>query len=576
VDLHAADEWARVGNRYSRLFSGEGWPQFECRLTAADGSLRTVLVSGTRVEFEDSEAVMLEYLDLTEQRSVQQALRAAEERLGTVISSAPIVLFVIDANGVFTLSEGKGLEALGLKAGEVVGRSAFDMYQDVPVICENLRRVLSGEAFTVTVEVGELAFETHHQPILDADGRPDGALGVAFNVTERQHLEHELRHAQKMEAIGRLAGGVAHDFNNLLAAILGHAELMLIKLGDHPARRYAEEIQKAGTRGALLTRQLLAFSRKEMVTSTLIDLGQLVAEASKSLRRLIGDGITLEVGRTMAPTPIHGDRGQIEQVLTNLVMNSREAMPNGGRITIEVGELELSEADSLRCGAVAPGPYVSLAVNDTGCGMDAVTRTRIFEPFFTTKETGRGSGLGLAIVYAIVRRSGGGVEVESTPGEGTTFRIFLPRAAVPEAPLAAVGLEPRHRKSHETILLVEDEDAVREAVREALVAAGFHVIEAGNGEDALQRAAEVEYRFDLLVSDVVMPRMPGTEVLRRLRVHRPDLRVLFVSGYTDSALVQRGALEQGVVFLQKPCSLTAIVSKVGEILDSPEARRPAA
>jgi PAS domain S-box-containing protein len=382
---------------------------------------------------------------------------------------------------------------------------------------------------------------------------------------EREKAE-QLRQSQKMEAVGQLAGGVAHDFNNLLTVITGYSEIGLRRMAaSDPMRRNMEEIKKAGDRAASLTRQLLAFSRKQMFQTRMIDLNAVVADMDRMLRRLIGEDIDLVSLLEPSLCQIKADPGQIEQVLMNLVVNARDAMPRGGRITIETGNVSLDQTVNTHI-SIKPGRYLMLAVSDTGVGMDAETQKRIFEPFFTTKEVGKGTGLGLATVYGIVKQSGGNIIVYSEPGHGTTFKIYLPvvdELADDEADASEVSV---HR-GHGTILLVEDEEQVRDLAGEVLAASGYNVLKAANGIEALRVSTEFDGDIDLLITDVVMPQMGGREVAERMAAMRPNIRVLYMSGYTDDAIVRHGILDEQMSFIQKPFSLdlfTLTVSKMFE------------
>jgi CheY-like chemotaxis protein len=372
-----------------------------------------------------------------------------------------------------------------------------------------------------------------------------------------------------MEAVGRLAGGVAHDFNNLLMVISGYTYVLLNQLGmADPRRQKAEAIQEATQRAATLTRQLLAFGRKQVLELKVIDLNAVVADISKLLRPLIGEDIEVVVTRDPQLGHTEADPGQVEQVVMNLAVNARDAMPSGGKLIIETRNADLDDNYQRAHANVKPGRYVMLAVSDTGCGMDAETQLRIFEPFFTTKEKGKGTGLGLSTVYGIVKQSGGYVFAYSELGRGTSFKIYLPRVdeaaadSVPERQ-ARIGL-----RGSESILLVEDEESVRELIAEALKAQGYNVLVAGNGQEALALAAPANCHIDLLISDVVMPGMSGRELAKRMAGSRPGMRVLYLSGYTEDAIVHHGVLDPGTAFLQKPFSLDALACKVREVLDS--------
>ncbi|OGG54796.1 MAG: hypothetical protein A3F84_21795 [Candidatus Handelsmanbacteria bacterium RIFCSPLOWO2_12_FULL_64_10] len=372
-----------------------------------------------------------------------------------------------------------------------------------------------------------------------------------------------------MEAVGQLAGGIAHDFNNLLQVVTGYSELLLARLvpGD-PLREEIETIKKAGERAASLTRQLLAFGRRQVLAPKILDLNAIVSNMGQTLRGLIGENIDL----VTAPRPglryVKADPDQIEQVILNLAANARDAMPRGGRLTIETEDANLDEACARQCPDARPGSYVMLAISDTGCGMDAETRARLFEPFFTTKAQGRGTGLGLAMVYGIVTQSGGWVSVSSEPGRGSTFRVYLPR--VEEVVGAGQPARSRMEPSRDTmtILLVEDEEMVRSLVRAILQGNGYTVLEAASGAEALQVNAQREDPIHLMVTDVMMPHLNGRELAERLKPLRPDMKVLYMSGYTEDEVVRQGALETSAAFLQKPFAPNDLLRKVHETMDN--------
>ncbi len=391
---------------------------------------------------------------------------------------------------------------------------------------------------------------------------------IAEDVTERRALEDQFRQAQKMEAVGRLAGGVAHDFNNLLMVISGYTEVLVDTLKpEDPLQAKAQAIQQAADRATTLTRQLLAFSRKQLLELKVVDVNAIVADMERLLRPLIGE--TIELATRLAPDVGHtrADAGQLEQVIMNLVVNAKDAMPQGGKILIQTNS-ETLDPSQREHSLMQPGAYVVLSVSDTGAGMDRETQSRIFEPFFTTKEQGKGTGLGLSTVYGIVKQSGGYIFANSEPSQGTTFRIYLPRV---EDPLQRAG--PTHKAQvamggSETVFLVEDEESVRELVREILVGKGYKVVEAGDGETGLRLANAYEGTIDLLITDVVMPGMGGCELAQRVAASRPQIKVLYLSGYTEDAIVHQGVLEPGTAFLQKPFTLQVLARKVREVLRS--------
>jgi nitrogen-specific signal transduction histidine kinase/CheY-like chemotaxis protein len=387
-------------------------------------------------------------------------------------------------------------------------------------------------------------------------------------ANEQARLEEQLRQAQKMESIGRLAGGVAHDFNNQLTIIHLYSDLMRAGMAKNdPLLAKLERIRKASERATDLTQQLLAFSRKQILQPVILNLNELVTNLQKMLARLIGEDITLSTVLEPGLWPIMADRGQIEQVIMNLVVNARDAMPTGGLLTIETGNLIIDEQITSVHLDIPPGPCVMLAVNDTGHGMDKATQNQIFEPFFTTKEVGKGTGLGLATVHGIVKQSGGAIYFYSEPGQGATFKIYLPASESETARL--VGVEPTRlvQRGHETILLVEDEAALRELVRETLQEMGYTVLEAGNGREALDLADQHPASIDLLLADVVMPQMGGGELFQALIARRPNVKVLFMSGYMDNDVVRHGVLTAEMDFLSKPFTRSTLASKVREVLD---------
>jgi two-component system cell cycle sensor histidine kinase/response regulator CckA len=417
-----------------------------------------------------------------------------------------------------------------------------------------------------TVIEVEIAVDT-----IEFAGRPAGLVSVQ-DVSERKQLEDQLRQSQKIEAVGQLAGGIAHDFNNLLTAITGYSELLLEDLGvQDPRRQDLEEIRKAAWRAASLTQQLLAFSRKQVLQPQILDLNQVVGNAEKLLRRLIGENITLRTSLDASLGATKADPGQLEQVIVNLAVNARDAMPHGGQLLIETKNVDLDAAYAAAHAAVTAGPYVVLAVSDTGSGMDEATKARLFEPFFTTKEPGKGTGLGLSTAYGIVRQSGGFIWVYSEPGQGATFKIYLPRIAAKAERIEPSPLPAKVPRGTETILLVEDEPALRAVARRALERQGYVILEAPDGDSALALMAAHSGPLDLLVTDVVMPGLSGRELATRLVAARPGVRVLYTSGYTDDAIVQHGVLEAGIQFLQKPFTPDTLGRKVRDVLDGTSA-----
>ncbi|HLY60305.1 MAG TPA: ATP-binding protein [Terriglobia bacterium] len=405
--------------------------------------------------------------------------------------------------------------------------------------------------------------------VRDPSGKARQLRGVIVDITEKKQLEEEFRQAQKMEAVGRLAGGVAHDFNNLLTIITGYTQLLLESLapGD-PHREFVGQIQSAGERAAALTRRLLAFSRRQALVLEVLDLNAIVANTEKMLRRLIGEDIELVTLLPAGLSPVKVDASQIEQVIINLAVNSRDAMPQGGKLLIETSDIYLDQAYAQIHAAVKPGHYVMLAVSDTGTGMDTRTMAHIFEPFFTTKEKGKGTGLGLATVYGIVKQCEGYIWVYSEPGHGTSFKVYLPRAE--EIKEAAHSVEVHAATPHgsETVLLVEDEDGVRSLVRGILEAGGYKVLDSNRPLKAWATCQQFDGPIHLLLTDVVMPQMNGPDLAEKLKVLRPNTKVLYMSGYTDGAILYHGVLQPGTPFLQKPFTPDVLARKVREVLDA--------
>jgi PAS domain S-box-containing protein len=400
-----------------------------------------------------------------------------------------------------------------------------------------------------------------------APAPPDIVLAHAEDISEQRRLEDQLRQAQKMEAIGRLAGGIAHDFNNVLTVISSYSSLNLktLKPGD-PLHSDLSEINTACERAESITRQLLAFSRGQVLKPRVLDLGETLGALTTMLERLIGEDVELTMRTAPDLAKVYADPGQIEQVLMNLVINARDAMPSGGKLVIETKNVELdAEYAAVHVGA-APGPYVMFAVTDTGVGMSADTKAQIFEPFFTTKPLGKGTGLGLAMVFGIITQSGGSIDVYSEPGLGTTFKVYLPRAMRDSDTTARPSHPDIDYRGTETILLVEDDDAVRKLTRKVLHGAGYHVIEAANGGEAVLLAEQHE-AIDLLLTDVIMPRMSGRQLVERITKDRAELQVIYMSGYTDDAMLHHGVVESGVPFIQKPVSIDTLLRTVRRVLD---------
>ena len=622
-------------------------------------------------------------------------LSEAEQRLRAIVTKAPVVFFALDANGIFTLSEGRALQKLGLQPGQVVGQSVFQVYRDHPEILEHVRRALNGEEFSSIDESSErgLCFETYWAPIRGTDGNLAGSIGVAVDISERkknelarteaetlyrslveqlsavtyiaelglegewlfvspqietllgyapsewladssnwiQHvhpedrqlvhdaenaasagnpfraeyrmfrrdgkiiwikdsgslvpgpdgrallhgvllddteekqMEKRLAQAARMEAVGQLASGVAHDFNNLLTIIKGYSSILMDRNPGTPDYRAAKEIEQAADRAASLTHQLLAFSRKQTLQPRLLDLNTIVQGLEKMLRRLLSEKVDLVIRTARDLGYVKADPVQMEQVLLNLVVNARDAMPKGGKLVITTAMQQLSED----CGQdellVRAGSYVTLSVSDTGTGMNAATRARIFEPFFTTKEVGKGTGLGLATVYGIIKQSNGYIQVDSGPGKGSEFRVYMPRVEHQPAAAHKPMTADTHKRGTGTILLAEDEPLLRELGETILTQAGYKVLTAPSIQALKSLMADYSGSIDLLLTDVVMPGMSGPELVHVVRERFPEIRVLYMSGYADDEIED---LDRDAAFLQKPFTPSELTAKVAEVLGS--------
>jgi two-component system, cell cycle sensor histidine kinase and response regulator CckA len=573
-----------------------------CRRLRADPELRAVpvlLVSALHVDDESAveglRAGADEYLEapynpmrliaqvsrLVERARSEEVLRESEERYRILFQSSPQPMWVFDEETLRFLAVNEAaVHHYGYSREEFLAMTIKDIRpaEDVPALLDDVgmmsrgidvsgtwrHRKKDGTLIAVDITSHELVF----------DDRP-AKLVLAFDVSARKEAEEalrkseeQLRQSHKLEAIGRLAGGVAHDFNNVLTAIMGYAELTLRRMGpDNPLSRNIEEIKRAAARAGSLTQQLLAFSRKQVLQPKVLDLNHIVDEMDRMLRRLIGEDIDLVTILEPGLGQVKADPGQIEQIMMNLAVNARDAMPRGGKLTIETKNVYLDRAYAQSHLSVRPGSYVMLAVSDTGEGMDAETRERIFEPFFTTKEKGKGTGLGLSMIYGIVKQSGGNIWVYSEPGRGTTFKIYLPQVAEGASAVPGLTAPEMTARGTETVLMVDDDDTLRELIEELLKLEGYTVLAARNGREALNLRDRHEGKIDLLITDVVMPELSGRELAERLTANCNEIKVLYMSGYTDDAVIRHGVLEEGASFLQKPFTPEALARKVRAVLD---------
>ena len=559
------------------------WP--ECPVILCTGTLsEEIAVEALRKGLDDYvlkeprrfmrlPAAVRSAIDHARQRA---AARAAERRYHELFDGAPVGLIRSLPDGRILAANAAAARITGFPGvAALLEVSVADLYADVGDRARVIAALDRGETLQDLEVQGRrrdgvlIWVSVNVRPVRDAGGRTLHYEWSLADITERRQLESQLRQAQKMEAVGQLAGGVAHDFNNLLTVIGGRCYLMLGKLGpDDALRREVELVRGAAERAARLTHQLLAFSRKQVLEPRVLDLNETVTGIEPLLRRLIGEDIEISVTCGSELGRVKADAGQVEQVILNLSVNARDAMPQGGRLILETANVTLDERAARRAPDLAPGSYVVLSVTDSGHGMDAATRAQIFEPFFTTKEVGKGTGLGLATVYGIVKQSGGFIEVESEPGRGASFKVYLPRVeeavAVPE-PAKASGTRLR---GSETVLLVEDDEFLRTFAREILTVQGYVVLEATSPRDALRIQAAHQGRINLLLTDVVMPEMNGRQLADHLKKARPDMAVLFMSGYTGAALSERGeAAEFTGQLLQKPFTPDGLSRRVREVLD---------
>jgi two-component system cell cycle sensor histidine kinase/response regulator CckA len=529
-------------------------------------------------------ATALQHRRYAARSAVLQAATAHYQHfLRQVIDTNPNLIFVKDWEGRYVLANVALAQFYGTTVHTLIGKRDADfnsksdeverfLRADREVMTSQRAAFIPEEPLTKR-ETGEVRwFQTVKVPLVSADGATQQVLGVATEITERKQLEEQFRQAHKMEAVGRLAGGVAHDFNNVLTIIRAQTEFLLADLAANDSRRSdVLEIQSAADRAAAFTRQLLAFSRRQLLQPEVLDLNTVIAGMEMMVRRLVGEDVVLLTKLRSDLPRISADPGQLQQVIMNLAVNSRDAMPNGGTLLIETARVELDEHYPKQHPSAKPGVHVVLAVTDTGCGMDQATRSRIFEPFFTTKEPGKGTGLGLSTVYGIIKQSGGHIWVYSEIGRGTTFKLYFPPYHGAERAREPEPSTPPILGSGATILLVEDEPPVRSTVRRLLERHGYRVLEAANGHDALSLIAARSSEIRLVVSDMVMPGMGGMELATRLRVLAPKMPVLLMTGYTEEAITRNGERPHDELIIEKPFSQHTMLEKVRGALASSQA-----
>ncbi|PYX62429.1 MAG: hybrid sensor histidine kinase/response regulator [Acidobacteria bacterium] len=547
--------------------------------TTVEGMTRTYL--STKGPFRDAQGRVVglvgSSLDITDRYHAIEALAESEERFRTIFDGSPVGMAVLGTDGTVVASNFACRQALGLSEEDLRKVDVFDELthpEDRAADAAKFQEMIRGEIEydrrekRYILRDGRRVFaDLHLYLIRDKKGAPRYIIGIAVDITERKSLESQLRQAQRMETIGRLAGGVAHDFNNLLTVIKGYCDLLLEGKQASASLHQLEHIGKAAEQAASLTRQLLAFSRQQVMQPKVFSLNTLVWNTDSMLRRLISEDVEMATITAKNIGAIKADPSQIEQVILNLVINARDAMPNGGKLTLETANVELDESFAQTHLATLPGSYVMLAVSDTGMGMDEETQAHIFEPFFTTKELGKGTGLGLSMVYGIVKQSGGYIWVHSEIGKGSTFKVYLPRVFEHAQEIASPFPAPTALLGKETILLVEDDPLVRELALEILKTRGYCVLVADRPDAAIQLCRQHTGKIHLVLTDVIMPGMNGSQMVDEIAAMRPGISVLFMSGYTDTAIIRDGNFGQTTSFLQKPFSPTVLGRKVREMLD---------
>jgi two-component system cell cycle sensor histidine kinase/response regulator CckA len=579
-DLVPVRERERVREAYPRQLTFDIDENVSGFSLHADGHAIPVELRVNRISYDGRPALLVHVRDVTERQRADEQLRESESKYRHLVEQLPAITYMAEFGDGRCLFVSPQIEPLlGFTPSEWYAQKGPWMKQihpdDRPLVLATEEKCrATGEPFVLEYRIlardGRILWFSDHSVVMrDAAGQPRFLHGVMFDITARKVLEEQLAQAHKMDAIGRLAGGVAHDFNNILTTILGYSELILrrthtdSRIGDN-----AREIRKAAERAASLTRQLLAFSRKQTLLPQVLDLNTIVAEMDKMLRRLISESIQLDMRIAPHLWRVKADPGQIQQVIMNLAVNARDAMPHGGALTIETANVVLDEHYVRQHADARVGEHVLLAITDTGSGISAEVKAHLFEPFFTTKGVGQGTGLGLATCYGIVKQSGGHINVYSELGHGTTFKVYLPRVVEPVATPSSAPPRATPR-GKERVLLVEDEQPVREMSALVLRELGYDVVEARDGDEAVRMTGAVgRDRFDLLFTDMVMPRMSGKELAHRFRLIHPGTRVLFTSGYPDKAMTHNGELVPGIAFLHKPYTPETLAQKVREILDT--------
>ena len=577
TEIHPPEDVPRLLEETAKATRGLQHAAF-WRHLLKDGRLIDVEISSDRLSLAGRKAVLVVARDITERKRAVEALKQAEQKYRQMFEEAIVGIYQSTPVGTFLSANPAFAHMLGYATPEELIASVHDirtqLYVDPDQRAEVQRLIeTNGLAQHFECELyrkdGSRTWISTNVRTIREEGTVVRYEGTAEDIGERKQLEGQLRQSQKMEAVGLLAGGVAHDFNNSLSVIAGYSDLLQMSLpANDPLRRYTQEIAKAAERAAALTRQLLAFSRKQVIQPVILDLNNVILEMEKMLRRLIGEDMDIVILGDAEPARVKADPSQMEQIVMNLAVNARDAMPQGGKLLIKTTSGYLDETYRRQYPYFQPGNYVTIRFSDTGLGMDKETQARVFEPFFTTKKAGKGTGLGLSTVYGIVKQNGGYITVQSEPGRGSTFKIHLPQAeGTPQLAKLTETSGPGPRGSA-TILLVEDEEALRELARNCLESHGYRVLEAGDGKSALEKAAQHQNPIQLLLTDVVMPRMSGRELADRMCTFYPGIRVVYMSGYTDDLIAQYGVLDADTMLLEKPFTLASLLKKVHQALQT--------
>ena len=574
-DLHLFDDLTLRETIVQQLRASGHVRDLEYRLRRKSCEMARMVLSAELLEIGGRRCILSVHRDVTAQKEAELALHNTEARFRSLVENANDIIFTVDPNGMCLSMNRMGEQITGYRPENPRGMSFQDLVvpHQSEIAWTKLKRVLAGEEVRpfdieiVSKSGKQITLELNVRPIYE-NGVAVGAQGIARDITVRRELEAQLRQAQKMEAVGQLAAGVAHDFNNLLTVIMGNCEasVELLPEGDGLQEAF-RDIQTAAQRAASLTSQLLAFSRRQVIQPRPLNLNDVIAETQRMLRRVIGEDIALEFIPAGSLSLVNADEGQIHQIVMNLAVNARDAMPHGGRLTLETKDVRVDEEYAAAYPQMGMGDYVLLSISDNGVGMDEATLARIFEPFFTTKEVGRGTGLGLATVYGIVKQNGGFIWVHSSPGLGARFMLYFPRLEADRAQQVAAVPHVHAATARETLMLVEDEKPLRDLMVKHLKHAGYDVLSAQDGKESLAISAALAQAPDLMITDVVMPGMSGPALADSLRTTFPQLKVLYLSGYSDEALLRRGVLPNGTYFLQKPFLPSVLSNKVREILD---------